>query len=71
MTDQEATPRKGEYARCSVCRRWIGAYVPKGGDGTLLHVRQHNKVETMGGITTIVHDEPCKGSNRPELEINP
>jgi len=55
-------------ARCAICDRILGAYIPKGGDGTQLFVRCHNGIETMCGITTITRTE-CPGGNRSGGEV--
>ena len=56
-----------EKAICSKCLREVGGYVPKGGDGSLLHVKYHKRT-TITGVLYFARVEriKCEGSNRAE-----
>jgi hypothetical protein len=56
--------RAGEAGTCQVCGRVVSAYVPKGGDGSLVKVRCHNR--DAGGGT--LRRERCPGSGEPAKE---
>jgi hypothetical protein len=49
-----------DAGRRPYCRAWIGVYVPKGGDGSLVLLRPHNK---KVGIR-------CPGSKREPLDLS-
>lgn len=50
---------KGSSVECSVCRRVLKGYIPKGGDGSVSFVHRHNT--WIYGMR-----QTCPGSNRAE-----
>jgi hypothetical protein len=64
-----------ESARCAVCHRLLHAYVPRGGDGTLLYVYRHldgRPITTNQQVHDYFEYAPhpwCPGSNRPGQEV--
>ena len=57
-----------EKAICSKCNNEFSGYVPKGGDGSLLHVVYHKRTALVSASPHgAVHERiKCEGSNRPE-----
>ena len=53
-------------AMCSVCRKCLVGYTPKGGDGSALFVPRHVRTlyRFIGGLQTQLYSEKCPGSNR-------
>jgi hypothetical protein len=53
---------EADRSRCGECGGWFKAYVPKGGDGSLVVLRPHSREVQVG---TFVRRVQCSGSGRP------
>ncbi len=51
-----------EHVKCKVCGFCFYGYVPKGGDGSELHVRAHKR--SNGSFSRFIRIK-CPGSNQP------
>lgn len=51
-----------EHVKCKVCGYCFYGYVPKGGDGSLLYVRTHKRINN--NFSRFIRIK-CPGSNQP------